>query len=145
QGLFLAPHMVGEALKGAVLAARLFESLGLEVKPHFSASRGDIIQAVKLGHPTALIEFCQAVQCASPVDSMAVPVPGRLPGYDHEVIMAAGTFVQGATLELSADAPMREPFIAYLQGGLTADHTLIATLCIAQKLADKKLLPNEFF
>lgn len=145
QGLFLAPHAVGEALKGAVFAARLFEVLGLEVKPRFSDSRGDIIQAIKLGDPAALIEFCQAVQSISPVDSMAVPVPGRLPGYDHEVIMAAGTFVQGATLELSADAPMREPFIAYFQGGLMADHTLIAALCAAQKLADKKLLPNGIF
>ncbi|NPV92308.1 MAG: hypothetical protein HPY50_16205 [Firmicutes bacterium] len=142
QGLYMSPHIVGESLKGAVFAARLFERLGLKVSPRYDGERGDIIQAIEFGRPESLVQFCQAVQGCSPVDSMAKPVPGQLPGYDHEVIMAAGCFVQGATLELSADAPMREPYIAYLQGGLMADHTWIAALCAAQSLWQHGYLPS---
>lgn len=142
QGLFMAPHIVGEALKGAVFAARLFERLGYQVMPGYNAPRGDIIQAIRFGSPEPLISFCQSIQHCSPVDAMAKPVPGELPGYDHEVIMAAGGFVQGATLELSADAPMRDPYIAYFQGGLSADHTWIAALCAAQSLYQGGFIPN---
>ncbi|MCL1964369.1 MAG: methionine gamma-lyase family protein, partial [Firmicutes bacterium] len=117
QGLFQAPHVVAQALMGAVLAARAFAMAGFAVHPAFDAPRGDIIQAVRLETPERLIAFCQAVQAASPVDSDALPEPWDMPGYTHPVIMAAGTFVSGASIELSADAPMRPPYIAYWQGG----------------------------
>ncbi len=122
QGLFLAPHTVAQALKGAALAARAFDLNGFAVHPAFDAPRGDIIQAIRLETPARLIAFCRAVQAASPVDSFAAPEPWDMPGYQHPVIMAAGTFVSGASIELSADAPMRPPFIAYWQGGLTYAH-----------------------
>lgn len=138
QGLFLAPHMVGEALKGAVFCARLLESLGWEVKPTFAEKRGDIIQAIKLGTPEAVVKFCQAIQQYSPVDSKIKPVPALLPGYAHEVIMAAGTFIQGASLELTADAPMRPPYVVYLQGGLGMSHPYLAILKAAQLIENLK-------
>ncbi|MDR3050987.1 MAG: methionine gamma-lyase family protein [Oscillospiraceae bacterium] len=122
QGLFMAPHAVCQALKTAVLAASAFALAGYPVHPAFDAPRGDIIQAIELGSPEKLIAFCRGIQAASPVDSFAVPEPWAMPGYQHEVIMAAGTFVSGASIELSADAPMRPPYIAYLQGGLTFAH-----------------------
>ncbi len=126
QGLFLAPHVVVQALKTAILAARIFELLGMKTTPSAFADRSDIIQAIEMKDPARLIAFCQGIQAASPVDSMAVPEPWDMPGYQNQVIMAAGTFVSGASIELSADAPMREPFIAYLQGGLTYSHGRIA-------------------
>ena len=126
QGLFLAPHVVVQALKTAILAARIFEMLGMKTTPSAFARRSDIIQAIEMQSPERLIAFCQGIQAASPVDSMAVPEPWDMPGYQNQVIMAAGTFVSGASIELSADAPMREPFIAYLQGGLTYSHGKIA-------------------
>ncbi len=122
QGLFLAPHTVAQAKKTAVLAAKLFADLGYEVTPAFDAPRNDIIQAIKFGTPEKLIKFCQAIQLASPVDSEAVPEPWEMPGYTNPVIMAAGTFVSGASIELSADAPIRAPFTGYLQGALTYAH-----------------------
>jgi cystathionine beta-lyase family protein involved in aluminum resistance len=126
QGLFLAPHVVVQALKTAILAARAFELLGMKTTPSAFVLRSDIIQAIEMQSPQRLIAFCQGIQAASPVDSMAVPEPWDMPGYQNQVIMAAGTFVSGASIELSADAPMREPYIAYLQGGLTYGHGKIA-------------------
>ncbi len=126
QGLFLAPHVVMQALKTAILTARAFELLGMKASPCAFSQRSDIIQAIEMRSPERLVAFCQGIQAASPVDSMAVPEPWDMPGYQNQVIMAAGTFVSGASIELSCDAPMREPFIAYLQGGLTYAHGKIA-------------------
>ncbi len=134
QGLFLAPHIVSEALKGAVFCSRLFEKLGFEVNPGFTSSRSDIIQAVKFGSREALIAFCQGIQKGSPVDSFVNPEPWDMPGYNDQVIMAAGGFVQGSSIELSADAPLRPPYIAYLQGGLTYDHAKIGVIYALQNL-----------
>lgn len=122
QGLFLAPHTVSQALMGASLAARVFAQAGYAVSPAYDAQRCDIIQAIRFDEPSRLIAFCQAIQAAAPVDSFATPEPWDMPGYQHQVIMAAGTFVSGASIELSADAPIRPPYIAYLQGGLTCAH-----------------------
>lgn len=126
QGLFLAPSVVTQAVKTAVLAARAFERLGYAVHPAFDAPRSDIIQAIRFGAPEPLIAFCRAIQRSSPIDSQAVPEPWDMPGYQDKVIMAAGTFVAGASIELSADAPIRPPYIGYLQGALTYAHGRIA-------------------
>lgn len=126
QGLFLAPHFVGEALKSAVFAAALFTSLGFDAYPRYDDSRGDIVQALALGKRERLEKFCQAIQAYSPVDSHALPVAGEVPGYEREIIMAAGTFVQGSSLELSADAPMVPPYAVYLQGGVIYPHARAA-------------------
>ena len=126
QGLFMAPHTVSQALKTALLAARLFEDLGLKSSPSSKEKRADIIQAIQLETPERLVAFCQGIQAASPVDSMALPEPWPMPGYDDPVVMAAGTFVAGASIELSADGPMRAPYTAYMQGGLTYTHGRIA-------------------
>ncbi|NLC45058.1 MAG: hypothetical protein GX783_12365 [Clostridiales bacterium] len=128
QGLFMAPHTVAEALKGAVLAAKVFDELGYKVRPHWKESRSDIIQSIEFKSSKQLISFCQAIQTASPIDSFVVPYPWDMPGYDHQVIMAAGTFIQGASIELSADAPIKEPYVAYLQGGLTYAHVKLAIM-----------------
>ena len=130
QGLFMAPHTVAQALKTAMLTARVFENLGFETTPPALEARADIIQAIKMGSPERLVAFCQGLQAASPVDSMAEPQPWDMPGYDDQVVMAAGTFVAGASIELSADGPLREPYTAYMQGGLTYTHGKIA-LCEA--------------
>ena len=122
QGLFMAPHVVCQALKGAALAAFVFERAGYCTFPKYNAKRSDIIQAIQLNEPEKLIAFCRAVQSVSPVDSFLTPEPWAMPGYAHQVIMAAGTFVSGASIELSADAPMRPPYAAYWQGGLTYAH-----------------------
>jgi cystathionine beta-lyase family protein involved in aluminum resistance len=127
QGLFLAPTLVANALKNAVFAAALFELLGCEVWPRYDQERGDIVQAVSLRSPEKVKRFCQAIQNSSPVESHLTLEPGMLPGYADPVIMAAGTFFQGASGELSADAPMREPYAVFLQGGLTLPHALYAT------------------
>ena len=126
QGLFMAPHTVAQALKTACLAARVFEKLGMTTVPGSLEERSDIIQAIRLETPERLIRFCQGIQMASPIDSMAMPEPWDMPGYTDQVIMAAGTFVAGASIELSADGPMREPYTAYLQGSLTYVHGRIA-------------------
>ena len=123
QGLFTAPKTVNGALKGAVLCAKVFETLGYEVCPGPEDMRSDIIQSVKLKSPEKIIAFCQGVQAAAPVDSQVMPEPWDMPGYDDPVIMAAGAFVQGSSIELSADAPIREPYIVYFQGGLTYEHS----------------------
>lgn len=126
QGLFLAPHTVAQALKTAVLSARVFELLGMKSSPAYNAKRSDIIQAIEMGSPERLVAFCCGIQAASPVDSFVAPEPWEMPGYNDPVIMAAGTFVSGASIELSADAPMRAPYIAYMQGALTYEHGKLA-------------------
>ncbi len=123
QGIFLAPKVVNAAVKGAMLAGVVYNSLGFEVMPHAMAPRSDIIQAIKFLDPDRTVAFCQAIQSASPVDAYVSPVPWDMPGYQDQVVMAAGAFVQGSSIELSADAPLREPYIAYFQGGLTYEHS----------------------
>lgn len=122
QGLFMAPHTVCQSLKTAVLAARVFELLGMKTTPGYDAPRGDIIQAIELGSEERMVAFCKGIQSSSPVDSDAAPEPWDMPGYTSRVIMAAGTFVSGASVELSADGPIREPYAIYMQGGLTYSH-----------------------
>ena len=126
QGLFMAPHTVAQALKTAILASRVFENLGIETSPSSEETRADIIQAIKMQTPERLVAFCQGIQTASPVDSMALPEPWDMPGYEDQVVMAAGTFVAGASIELSADGPIRPPYTAFMQGGLTYIHGRIA-------------------
>ena len=128
QGLFLAPHIVMEAVKGAVFCARIMEIAGLEVLPKYNDKRSDIIQAIKFNDREKLIAFCKGIQKGSPIDSFVECEPWAMPGYNDEVIMAAGAFIQGSSIELSADAPIREPYITYLQGGLTFDHAKIGIL-----------------
>ncbi|MDK0561282.1 methionine gamma-lyase family protein [Clostridium perfringens] len=128
QGLFLAPHVAIEALKGAIFCARIMELAGFQVLPKYNDKRSDIIQAIKFNDKEKLIKFCKGVQYASPIDSFVECEPWAMPGYSDEVIMAAGAFIQGSSIELSADAPIREPYIAYLQGGLTFDHAKIGVL-----------------
>ena len=137
QGLFLAPHVVLQAVKTAVFAASVFKQLGYEVKPLPEEKRSDIIQAITLNSRERLCNFCVAIQANSPVDAHVEPVPSELPGYQDEIIMAAGTFVQGASIELSADAPCREPFNVYFQGGLTFEHGRLAVMAAAEKVGPK--------
>ncbi|GAA0673023.1 MULTISPECIES: aminotransferase class I/II-fold pyridoxal phosphate-dependent enzyme [Clostridium] len=134
QGLFLAPHVAMEAVKGAILCSRIMELAGFEVLPKYTDKRSDIIQAIKFGNKENLINFCKGIQKGSPVDSFVECEPWAMPGYADEVIMAAGAFIQGSSIELSADAPIREPFIAYLQGGLTFDHAKIGILIALSKI-----------
>ncbi|MBO5912810.1 MAG: methionine gamma-lyase family protein [Clostridia bacterium] len=136
-GLFNAPHVVGEAVKTAVFTAALFETLGFEVTPSSSEPRADIIQTVKCGHSEGLIAFCRGLQSGSPVDSFAAPEPGDMPGYDSQVIMAAGAFTLGASIELSADAPLREPFAVWMQGGLNFHSAKVGIMLAAQKMLDE--------
>jgi cystathionine beta-lyase family protein involved in aluminum resistance len=145
QGFFLAPVVTAGALKGAIFAARLYESLGFRVIPDGSAARHDIIQAVELGSAEALCAFCEGIQAAAPVDSFARPVPAPMPGYESDVIMAAGAFIQGSSIELSADGPLRPPYAVYFQGGLTWFHAKLGILLSAQKLLDAGLarLPED--
>ena len=128
QGLFLAPHIAIEAVKGAVFCARVMELSGFEVLPKYNEKRSDIIQAIKFNDEEKLIKFCKGIQKASPIDSFVECEPWDMPGYNDKVIMAAGAFIQGSSIELSADAPIRPPYIAYLQGGLTFDHAKIGVL-----------------
>lgn len=139
-GLFNAPHVVGEALKTAVYCAWLFSMLGYEVTPAPDEIRTDIIQAVKLGSPEAMVAFCQGMQRGAPVDSFVIPEPWDMPGYENQVIMAAGAFTMGASIELSADAPLREPYAAYMQGGLNYHSGKIGVLMAAQSMLEKGLL-----
>ncbi|MUK90729.1 hypothetical protein GMD78_20445 [Ornithinibacillus sp. L9] len=126
QGFFLAPHIVGEALKGAVFTSRFLELLGFETTPQYEVKRTDLIQSVTFKQAEQMIKFCQAIQRNSPVNSYVTPYPSDMPGYEDQVIMAAGTFIQGSSIELSADGPIREPYIAFVQGGLTYAHVKIA-------------------
>lgn len=128
QGLFMAPKIVSEALKGSLLLASVAEELGFKTVPRLSDKRSDIIQGVEFLSEDKLIKFCQGIQSASPVDSYFAPIPSEMPGYESEVIMAAGAFVQGSSIELSADGPVREPYYAYFQGGLTYDHCKLGIL-----------------
>ena len=137
QGLFMAPHTAVQAVKTSILAAAVFEELGMRSSPTPDARRTDIIQALEFGTPERMVAFCQAIQAASPIDSMAEPEPWDMPGYADQVIMAAGAFVSGASIELSADGPMRAPYAVYLQGGLTYGHGRIA-LCRALEAMQKK-------
>lgn len=134
QGLFLAPHVVSEAMKGAVLAAWVFETLGYPVLPRWDEVRSDIIQAIQFRSAEELVSFCQSIQASSPIDSHVVPYPWDMPGYSHPVIMAAGTFIQGASIELSADAPIRAPYTVYLQGGLTYAHVKLAIMKVLTRM-----------
>ncbi|GAB3066783.1 methionine gamma-lyase family protein [Virgibacillus ainsalahensis] len=126
QGFFLAPHIVGEALKGAVFTARFLEMVGYTTSPSYRTKRTDLIQSVTFNDPDQMIAFCQAIQEYSPINSFVTPYPSDMPGYEDNVIMAAGTFIQGSSIELSADGPIREPYIAFVQGGLTYAHVKIA-------------------
>ena len=134
QGLFLAPHVVSQALKGALFAAGIFENLGYMTYPRISDERGDIIQAIELGTAEKLVAFCSGVQKYSPVDSFVKPEPWDMPGYTDQIIMAAGTFVQGASIEFSADGPLRPPYNVYLQGGLTFEQVMFGILGAAEEI-----------
>ena len=134
QGLFLAPHTVAQAVKTAVFAARLMELMGYETQPRSDEVRHDIIQMIHLRQPEAVKRFCKGIQSGAPVDSYVTPEPWDMPGYDSQVIMAAGAFIQGASIELSADAPMREPYTVYLQGGLTYESGRTGVMLAAEEL-----------
>ncbi len=134
QGLFLAPHVTAQCVKGAVLFARVFEQMNLLTMPYCDSSRSDIIQAVQFPDADSLVAFCRSIQKAAPVDSFVSPEPWDMPGYEDQVVMAAGAFVQGATTELSADGPIREPYTAYLQGALTYAHARIACMLACDEL-----------
>lgn len=140
QGLFLAPTVVAGAVKGAVFAANAYEKLGFNVIPNSTESRHDIIQSVELKTSDGLIAFCKGIQSAAPVDSYVTPEPWAMPGYDSDVIMAAGAFVQGSSIELSADGPLREPYAAYFQGGLTWNHAKFGIMMSMQKMFEKGLI-----
>jgi len=144
-GLFQAPHVVGEALKTAVYASALFELLGFEVSPRWDEPRHDIIQSVTLGSREALVAFCRGMQSGAPVDAFVTPEPWDMPGYDSQVIMAAGAFILGASIELSADAPLRPPWAAWMQGGLNFHSGKMGVLLAAQKLFEKKFKNTEDF
>lgn len=134
QGLFLAPHVAMEAVKGAIFCSRIMELAGFEVLPKYNEKRSDIIQSIKFNDKEKLINFCKGIQQGSPIDSFLQCEPWDMPGYEDQIIMAAGAFVQGSSIELSADAPIREPYIAYLQGGLTFDHAKIGILIALNKI-----------
>ncbi len=140
QGLFMAPTVVASALKTAIFAANIYEPLGFDLLPNSTEERHDIIQAITFGKPEGLIAFCQGIQAAAPVDSHVTPVPWDMPGYDSQVIMAAGAFVSGSSIELSADGPLREPYTAFFQGGLTWSHGKLGILMSLEKLRAANLV-----
>lgn len=144
QGLFLAPTVTASALKGAIFAANVYERLGYHVVPDSTESRHDIIQAVEFGTPEGVIAFCQGIQAAAPIDSHVTPEPWDMPGYDAQVIMAAGTFVSGSSIELSADGPIKPPYAVYFQGGLTWQHAKFGIMKSLQMLLDKGILSKLF-
>jgi cystathionine beta-lyase family protein involved in aluminum resistance len=140
QGFFLAPHVVGQALKGAVFTAAMLEKLGMNSSPSWNARRTDLIQSVQFDDKDKMVAFCQAIQFASPINSYVTPYPSYMPGYEDDVIMAAGTFIQGASIELTADGPIRPPYVAYVQGGLTYSHVKIAVCIAVDQLIEKGLI-----
>lgn len=144
EGLFLAPTVTANALKGAVFAANIYEKLGFPVVPDGSESRHDIIQAVTFGCPEGVIAFCQGIQAAASVDSFVTPEPWDMPGYDSQVIMAAGAFVSGSSIELSADGPIAPPYAVYFQGGLTFPHAKLGILKTLQNLVDQRIISADF-
>ena len=143
QGFFLAPTVTASALKAAVFAANLYENLGFSVVPDGSESRHDIIQAITFGSPDAVIAFCQGIQAGAPVDSHVTPQPWDMPGYDSQVIMAAGAFVSGSSIELSADGPIKPPYAVYFQGGLTWQHAKFGILKSLQALLDGGIVSKQ--
>lgn len=136
QGLFMAPHIVCEAKKIGIFTARMLEKLGFETEPKFDGARSDIVQMIKFGDPEKLIKFCQGIQANSPIDSHVVPMPWDMPGYDSQIIMAAGAFTSGSSIELSCDGPIREPYVAYLQGGITYTYGKLAVIEAIKRLID---------
>lgn len=140
QGLFFAPHVVAESIKGAVFCGKFMQMLGFSVYPEPDAKRGDIIQAIEFGNSDALIAFCQGIQAGSPIDSFIEPQPWDMPGYSNQVIMAAGAFIQGSSIELSVDGPLREPYMAYMQGGLVYEHVKFGVMTAVQKLLEKGIV-----
>lgn len=140
QGFFLAPHVVGQALKGAVFTAALLEKLGMNSSPKWDANRTDLIQSVQFDDKDKMIAFCQAIQFASPINSHVTAYPAYMPGYEDDVIMAAGTFIQGASIELTADGPIRPPYVVYVQGGLTYSHVKMAVCIAVDSLIEKNLI-----
>lgn len=143
QGLFFAPHVASESLKGALLFGAVFNSLGYDIIPKVNDKRSDIIQAIKFNNPELVVKICQAIQAASPVDAHVTPLPWDMPGYTNEVIMASGAFVSGSSIELSADAPIREPYIAYIQGGLVYDHAKLGVMLSLEKMLDIKEIKDK--
>ena len=141
-GLYFAPHVVGEALKSAVFISALFEHFGYDVTPKYNEKRGDIVQSLGLENEESLVAFCQGIQSGSPIDSFVLPEPWDMPGYDSKVVMAAGAFTLGSSIELSADAPIREPFYAWIQGGLNFHSAKICALLAAQSMLNKGLLKD---
>jgi cystathionine beta-lyase family protein involved in aluminum resistance len=137
QGFFLAPVVTASALKAAIFAANLYERLGFKVIPNGSEPRYDIIQAVEFGFEEGVVAFCEGIQAAAPVDSYVTPEPWDMPGYDSKVIMAAGAFVQGSSIELSADGPIKPPYAVYFQGGLTWPHAKLGIMKSLQRLYEK--------
>ena len=140
QGLFLAPHVVAESLKGAVFTAAVMQRLGYVTSPGPTQIRSDIIQAIKFNNPESMIAFCQGIQKGSPVDSFVTPEPWDMPGYDSPVIMAAGAFIQGSSIELSADAPLKPPYTAYMQGGLVYEHVKLGVMTALKYMQERKLV-----
>jgi cystathionine beta-lyase family protein involved in aluminum resistance len=132
----MAPHIVAQAVKGAVFAAKFFALLGYETSPQVDEARTDIIQAIKLNTPDNMVAFCRGLQKHSPVDSHVRPVPSGMPGYDDAVVMAGGTFVQGSSIEMSADGPLRPPYAVYLQGALSFEHAVLGIMGAASELPD---------
>lgn len=140
QGLFLAPHVVAESLKGAVFCSAVMQSLGFESSPQPEQQRSDIIQAIRFNNPESMIAFCQGIQKGSPVDAFVTPEPWDMPGYDSPVIMAAGAFIQGSSIELSADAPLKPPYTAYMQGGLVYEHVKLGIMIALKYMKERKLI-----
>ncbi|MDD6919727.1 MAG: methionine gamma-lyase family protein [Eubacteriales bacterium] len=140
QGLFMAPSVVSGAIKGAMLCGQVYKNMNYDICPEVDDIRGDIIQSIKLGSKEAVVAFCQGIQKAAPVDCFVSPEPWDMPGYSNDVIMAAGAFVQGSSIELSADAPIRDPYIVYFQGGLTYEHSKVGVLKSLQELYDRNLI-----
>lgn len=140
QGLFLAPHVVAESLKGAVFTAAVMQRLGFDTSPGPDKKRSDIIQAIRFDSPESMIAFCQGIQKGSPVDAFVTPEPWEMPGYDSPVIMAAGAFIQGSSIELSADAPLKHPYTAYMQGGLVYEHVKLGVMIALKYMQERKLV-----
>lgn len=143
QGLFFAPHIVSEAVKGALLFGGVFNSLGFEITPNLNDGRSDIIQAIKFNNKDMVIKVCQAIQASSPVDAHVSPIPWEMPGYTNQVIMASGAFVSGSSIELSADAPIREPYTVYIQGGLFYDHSKLGVMLSLQNLLEYEEIKHK--